>query len=95
VEWEWVSAASRPVKAEPGISGRYGGPPGCALCAWPDDEIASAYCWGRKWSLPVFIVALLGMLVLVDAATLAGPVAVVMQGIVLLALRVIGRDRLV
>jgi hypothetical protein len=35
------------------------------------------------------------MLVLVDAATLAGPVAVVMQGIVLLALRVIGRDRLV
>lgn len=45
---------------------------------------------GKRWALPVFVISLLGILVqdfglfvLADAATLAGPVAVVMQGIVL------------
>lgn len=44
----------------------------------------------RKWAFPVFVLSLLGILVqdfglfvLVDGASLAGPVAVVMQGIVL------------
>ncbi|MBN8481231.1 MAG: hypothetical protein J0L88_06515 [Xanthomonadales bacterium] len=45
---------------------------------------------GRKWAYPVFVLSLagivaqdFGLFVLVDGATLAGPVAVVMQGIVL------------
>jgi len=45
----------------------------------------------KKWAFPVFIASLVGILVqdfglfiLVDGATLAGPVAVVMQSIVLL-----------
>lgn len=44
----------------------------------------------RKWAFPVFVLSLLGILVqdfglfvLVDGASLAGPVAVVMQGVVL------------
>ena len=46
--------------------------------------------FGRKWALPVFALSLLGILVqdfglfvLADGATLAGPVAVVLQAIVL------------
>jgi hypothetical protein len=45
---------------------------------------------GKKWALPVFVLSLLGILVqdfglfvLAKGASLAGPVAVVMQGIVL------------
>lgn len=45
---------------------------------------------GRKWAFPVLLVSLVGILVqdyglfvLADGAALAGPVAVVMQGIVL------------
>lgn len=45
---------------------------------------------GKKWALPVFVVSLLGILaqdfglfVLADGASLAGPVAVVMQAVVL------------
>ena len=47
---------------------------------------------GRKWARPAFVVSLLGILVqdfglfvLADGASLAGPVAIVMQGIVLAA----------
>ena len=55
----------------------------------------------RKWAFPVFVLSLLGILVqdfglfvLAEGASLAGPVAVVMQGIVLLvgiALVLLGR----
>ena len=45
---------------------------------------------GRKWALPVFALSLLGIVVqdfglfvLADGASLAGPVAVVLQGVVL------------
>ena len=45
---------------------------------------------GKRWALPVFVLSLLGILVqdfglfmLADGASLAGPVAVVMQGLVL------------
>lgn len=45
---------------------------------------------GKRWAFPVLVLSLIGILVqdfglfvLVDGATLAGPVAVVMQGIVL------------
>lgn len=45
---------------------------------------------GKRWALPVLVLSLLGILVqdfglfvLADGASLAGPVAVVMQGIVL------------
>ena len=45
---------------------------------------------GKKWALPIFVLSLLGILVqdfglfvLAKGASLAGPVAVVMQGIVL------------
>ena len=45
---------------------------------------------GKKWTLPVFVLSLLGILVqdfglfvLADGASLAGPVAVVMQAVVL------------
>jgi hypothetical protein len=46
--------------------------------------------FGKKWAFPVLVLSLIGILVqdfglfvLVDGATLAGPVAVVMQAIVL------------
>lgn len=64
---------------------------GTALAVWFGAAGSLGLVLRRRWALPVLIVSLagvviqdLGLFVVTDAASLAGPVAVVLQGVVLL-----------
>ncbi|HEX7769421.1 MAG TPA: hypothetical protein VF422_05275 [Dokdonella sp.] len=83
-------------KLEPGQQALYAARPGWAVAATAAAVIGGALgCLGlilrKRWAMPLFVVSLagvvlqdIGLFALADGASLAGPVALALQGVVLL-----------